>query len=657
MKRRSKPIKIKLLILSATAVSFFLVFNLLSYYFLWSIKTKVNTVAFQEFPLKQKINDIGNYTFFIIQKANDLNSLDANYARSEDFINKTVSEIEGLEIKILQNLDDSKRIVEKYNPDSSLTAESIDLFKDAHLENQEIFQNAKKRLLTNNESSNKFHIKRYIKAQKKYQIAIKKELDYITNLSSESLSNKIKSAILILVILSFLGVITTAIIFYFVFFKLIHPMDNAISIVQRISEGERDIIIPRAQLQEEEVLMYSIRKMINSVNKYEKILIDEKEKSLKSARAKNIFLSNISHELRTPLNALLGFTREESSKDQSKLGFDQIQANYEKISILSNKLYLLLVNLLDFIKIDQSQIEINQTTHEIDEVSKEIDEYFSDRTASKNLIIKFQNNCEHPIISGDGLRLKSIMVNILDLIIRECSDRTIRVTYETKDIFTTRIYVSNDALSSEVVEKMSQPFTAEHYTMKTYNSISFGVEYCKKICKQLNGSLSIERDNKNLYFDIKIPFKQMDSNTILKYDSLPRVGEDPYHILVADDSDDNLTLIKTFLKDQDFKISFAHNGKEAVDIYENSEKVDLVLMDIQMPIMDGHNATIKIREYERKNNLSETPILAITAFSTKEEKSRCYKSGFNSFLAKPIRKLDLINKIKENLMNKKQDVA
>lgn len=404
---------------------------------------------------------------------------------------------------------------------------------------------------------------------------------------------------------------------------------------------------PRELNEEEKESLDAIGRTVMRMIKLRK----EKKQVEVLSKAKDDFLANMSHEIRTPMNAIIGFNELLSN---SELNNEQ-RKNVDIIGNASRNLMNILNNVLDFSKIESGAIELNLTTINLEETLKQITNLHRISAKSKNLKLKFSYDFDIPeYIQGDTTRLSQIFGNLLSNAIKftekgsvsfdaealSISEEVVLVKFEIKD---TGIGIANDKLD-KIFERFNQ---AEASTTKLFGGTGLGLSISKELTNVLDGTIKVESKlNEGTCFTVTLPFKIADKKEVLNYkNSIQNSGKkeavlEGLNILIAEDNEHNQILASTLLKKNGASYRIVENGQEAIESLKEND-FDLLLLDLQMPVMDGIEATAIIRN-ELK---SDIPIIACSAFSTGKEKMKCLDLKMNDYLAKPYMESDLVNSI------------
>ena len=399
----------------------------------------------------------------------------------------------------------------------------------------------------------------------------------------------------------------------------------------------------------------TIRRLMSQISFISK-LKTEKERADKSAMVKEQFLANMSHEIRTPINAVVGFT---GLLQKTLLDADQKQ--FVNLIQHSGQNLLAVVNdILDISKIEAGMMRITKQPFNLNEVCNSIKMMFEHKIEDKKLLLKFEYDNNIPeIIIGDDERLKQVLINLLNNAIKftqhgsitlqvkllKTDNDNIKVQFAVSD---TGIGIAADKIAT-IFERFEQ---AENNTARQFGGTGLGLSIVEKIVRLQNGEVSIKSElNVGTTFIVELDYnvataadfeKQANIN-FMELDN-SKVNFENFQILVAEDNKINQTLIKYILKQWKVNFDIAENGNEALS--KMKEKVyDLILMDIQMPHMDGYQTSTIIRN-ELKLNI---PIIAMTAHVMPTEKQKCINVGMNDYLSKPIDEKFLLEMLQKYL--------
>ncbi|HEX2967725.1 MAG TPA: response regulator [Bacteroidales bacterium] len=396
-----------------------------------------------------------------------------------------------------------------------------------------------------------------------------------------------------------------------------------------------------------EPAIQTIARDIGSRKRAEEELIKAKEKAEESDQLKTAFLHNISHEIRTPMNAIVGFSALLNEPDLTP----ETQQTYLKVITDSSDQLLAIVN--DIIEISNIEVGIIKATiNEININSQLLELYqqFSHKVAEKGIGFKLHTSISggRATIETDSAKLNRIIMNLLGNALKFTSRGNISFGYSLEGGFL-EFFVSDTGIGiqEDQFERIFERFyQVESSASRAYEGTGLGLSITKAYVELLGGKIwlsSIPGKGSTFYFTL--PYKKSEPQYISEMETTykgPENQDTEKSVLIAEDDDNNFYLMKELLSDMNLRIIRASNGLEAVDAFNAGEKIDLVLMDIKMPVMDGYEATRQILEKS-----PEAKILAQTAYADDEIKA--IESGCMGFISKPFVKDKFVSLVKEYL--------
>lgn len=381
----------------------------------------------------------------------------------------------------------------------------------------------------------------------------------------------------------------------------------------------------------------------------EQNLIDSKEKAEFSNRLKSTFIATISHEIRNSLNAIHGFAH---LLQKENLSSEKRNQYVKQINAGSTTLSRIIDDLIDYTKFESGNLQLLYETIFLYDLLVELYEQYQQELIIRNKQnIKFiiENAPEDNIpFETDKLRLKQILSNLIINAIKFTHSGEICFAYK---VYNNSIvfYVKDTGIGikEEQISLLFKPFVQlSNDYIKEQKGAGLGLTIIKKLTELMGGTIHVESKwQKGSTFSVRLPY----NNIIISMQSHTPTFEktnyfhQPLTILIAEDDDINYMFLEEMLSEYHFTLLHARNGKEAVEIFtDNINKINLILMDIQMPIMDGFSATQKIKAIK-----PEVPIIAQTAYAYSTEIELSKRAGCSDYLVKPIQQEQLIKKIIE----------
>ncbi len=383
-------------------------------------------------------------------------------------------------------------------------------------------------------------------------------------------------------------------------------------------------------------------------------LNDKLEIALKKAEdaslAKTSFLHNMSHDIRTPMNAVLGYAQ--LMKDELKgKGMPETSEHLEKLQQSGNLLLSIINNVLDMARIESGRMEIDESYTQIEGIRQNLFEIFDDEAKKKNIAFNYTMNVEHDHVLTDITKVKEIFVNILSNAIKYTpAGGSVMVNVDELPcdepeymIVRTRISDTGIGMSQEYLTKIFDAFTREQNTTKSkIAGTGLGMSIVKKYVELLGGTIDVESElGTGSAFTVTLKHKIADESCYAKkhVEELGTGSEilNGRHILLAEDNDLNAEIAETILERAGLKIERVEDGVQCVDRIAKMPvgTYDMILMDIQMPKMDGYKATQEIRHLPDKDKAC-IPIIAMTASAFEEDKREAIAAGMNGHITKPI---------------------
>ena len=386
-----------------------------------------------------------------------------------------------------------------------------------------------------------------------------------------------------------------------------------------------------------------LKNMIREISNKNETLIDLNSKVMEASKAKSAFLANMSHEIRTPLNAIVGMTHiaGESIDNRPKL-----VSSIGQITRASKHLSELLNNILDMSKIESGKFELASEPFSIKSAFDEVNNIFIQRCNKQNIVLQTDIEPMRSTVVGDALRLKQIIINLLGNAVKFTEPGgtvcLIAKGIESEGALLLSVHVSDTGIGMSQ-EQMSRLFTAFEQTDSSisahYGGTGLGLALSQHLAGLMGGMITVESqlgEGSTFSFTIKLPICSENEDDI-KEQSRNSFDLSKKRILIVDDIEVNRIIMSEFLSDTSAIIDEAEDGMQAVELFHRSPEqyYDLIFMDVQMPNMDGYEATKQIRATSRKDACT-LPIVAMTANAYKEDMEKALDSGMSAHLSKPV---------------------
>ncbi|MEM9895359.1 MAG: ATP-binding protein [Bacteroidota bacterium] len=393
-----------------------------------------------------------------------------------------------------------------------------------------------------------------------------------------------------------------------------------------------------------------VAKDISRMKETERNLIKAKEAAEEANLAKGRFLSNMSHEIRTPLNGIIGFTELLSHTDLNESQKESV----DMINNSSHNLSRLLNDVLDLNKIDLDLIDLEEIPYDFEKTFRANLSPYVHIANEKGIDFSFEFSESFPTIIGDPTRLNQVIINLVTNAIKFTEKGHVKVEFELQSKGTNRYLHCRVSDTGIGVPKEKQNLIFDRFNQsdnsitRKYGGTGLGLAISKQIIELMNGSIAVQSpksdDTNGTTFEFTLPV-QIAAKDQISLQTTDRGDEflidKELTILVADDNEVNLVLVKRLLEKLQISVITATDGEEAISMAKK-QPTDLILMDIQMPVMDGLTAT----EILRKEKYGK-PIIALSANVDKENQENIKKAGINDFLQKPFKRHQLTQVLKK----------
>jgi signal transduction histidine kinase/DNA-binding response OmpR family regulator/HAMP domain-containing protein len=464
------------------------------------------------------------------------------------------------------------------------------------------------------------------------------------------------------------------------YLKIIHPEDLSLHL-DRINKATRyglsqtydlRILLPNNQIKNIQKIVKPIKNKkgeviklfgtildIDERKKFEQELINAKEIAEHATRIKSLFLSNMSHEMRTPMNAIIGLS---DLLVEEKLEHSQQEKIYS-IKHSGENLLKIINEILDFSKVEAGKVTLEQIDFELEQVLNGVHRTLDFKAKAKGLLFetKFDNDVPKHLV-GDPYRLNQILLNLVGNAIKFTSQGFVKIDVSLNTKNSTHVKINFCVQDSGIgIESDKQHLIFESFSQaqndhsRKYGGTGLGLTITKKLIELLGGELTLESEhNKGSIFKFSLPFiiGEVKTNHLTvepqKIQSL-----DGLNLLLVEDNAMNQYVAFQILKKWNVKVEAAINGKHALAILEKRD-FDVILMDLQMPEMDGYETTELIRNSSSKVLNHYIPIIAVSADAFEETKEKAIAIGMNGFVTKPINKQELFDVLAEVTLHVKK---
>ncbi len=358
-----------------------------------------------------------------------------------------------------------------------------------------------------------------------------------------------------------------------------------------------------------------------------------------ASESKSAFLANMSHEIRTPMNAILGFVEQLSKHEKDP----ERQKMFKTIETSSQALLTVINDVLDISKLQSGKMTINPQECDLHKLFLELEELFYITCEKKQITFRLTLTEDLPKCALlDDIRLKQVITNLLSNAIKftpEHGNVRLDAMYdeEQQSIY---IFVADDGvgIAKENIDKIFNVFEQEDAsTTRRFGGTGLGLTISKQLIEMMEGEIDVSStEGDGSRFLIRLPYHPC---SLAKNDDSFNDPQETQalqgHILIVEDNLTNQMLLRMILDDIGLSYEIANNGQEALDHFSNDPRYDLILMDENMPVMNGIEAVKAIRSIEKEKELAQTPIIAVTANALSGDKERFVQAGMNDYLAKP----------------------
>ncbi len=454
-------------------------------------------------------------------------------------------------------------------------------------------------------------------------------------------------------------------------FHILSPLLLMKKGLDRVSEGDYTYKVRTGRDREVNELVRVFNKMSSKIRESSETLEKNKFEAERLNSLKDVFLANMTHELRTPLNSIMGYAELllEDEEDHFK------RERLSSVVGAGDHLLGIINSILDFSKMDAKKFELASTSFDLRKTLKNVEDLFRLKADKKNLDFRVITQGELPqSFIGDEGRIRQILINLISNAFKftDTGHIYVRVEYNYKTL-KGEVEDTGSGIEKEYQEKI---FNSFEQVDLNHQGTGLGLSITKALCKLMGGDIGIKSqpgEGTTFFFHLVLPSGEIPVENTTDYDILDDIMEDDlpeatrplniekederadedseFNILAAEDVMDNQLVLKMMLKKSKVNIDFANNGREALELFRSGKKYDLLLLDIQMPVMNGFEV---LAELKKTGEINIIHVVALTAYALKNETDRIIAAGSDGILTKPINKEKLRALIEERKRKKRR---